>query len=520
VLWAQVAARQVDVLQRTNLTVRHGAVISLEIRAPAAIADSWELLDKERIEREELSREPDGTRRIRLSFERPILDRTTLRFRYRIPVTPGLEAAQARKVAIPLISLKEGLAGSTRVALSLAPEIVLEEAAPGWTVSSNDARIEPLGEGPIIQFLLAESRPEAQPFTFNALALDAVALPPLVVPRLLIRTVRGVDESTRCTAWFWVETHGPDFPFALPENTRWIGARVDGRITGQVDFDPARSRYRLRFPGDLGSRPVLVELSYQESGQNAASRWRAPRLLDGGVVLQSLWELRVPWSLAALGVPRGWSDENQWYWSGYAWKRRPWKDASSVNEWVLGSGFPRSSIDEFSGSSSDVSDRYMYSRNGQPVAFEVWIVPRSWLVAVCSGATLFVGFFAIFTRIRFRTIWLGIALLGLLSAVLVEPSVTFLVIQCASIGVILTILGLLIERLIERSNSRWMPARRPAVMPGLVAADSSLNRSATVGSEDPTAIRVRVPSTLDHLPAPLVTSPVEAEPRSSTMERT
>jgi len=275
----------------------------------------------------------------------------------------------------------------------------------------------------------------------------------------------------------------------------------------------------LRFPVDVGSRPVLVELEYQWSGPDAAPSWSAPRLLGGGVVLQTLWELRLPWSLAVIGIPHGWSDENQWYWTGYVWKRRPWKNVASLNEWILGAGVSPSAIDDFSGLSPDDSDRYLFSRNGQPVAFSVWIVPRSWLVAVCSGATLFVGFFVIFTKIRFRTIWLGIAGLGLLAAVLVQPGVTFLAIQSALIGVVLTILGLLIEVLIERWKSQSMPARRRSVTTSPAGIDSSLNRPATVGSDDPTAIRVRVPSTLDHVPAPLVAAPIENEARSSKVER-
>ena len=34
------------------------------------------------------------------------------------------------------------------------------------------------------------------------------------------------------------------------------------------------------------------------------SKWPAPRLLDGGVVLQTLWEVRLPLSRALLGVPQ------------------------------------------------------------------------------------------------------------------------------------------------------------------------------------------------------------------------
>jgi len=519
VLSAQVMTRGVDVVQRTTLGVRHGALGSLEIRVPAAIADRWELLEKERVEREELGQEPDGGKRFRLSFDHPVLDKATLRFRYRLPLVPGLDAKSAREVTIPWVSLKEGLAGPAKVGLSLAPEIVLEEAGAGWVRSLDDVRVEPVGEGSTIQFVEGKSGREAGPFTFKALAFETVPLPSFVVPRLLIKTVQGVDDASRSTAWFWVESHGPDFPFALPEDARWIGARVDGRIADQVDYDPSRSQYRLRFPSDVGPRPVLVELEYQGSGPDAASKWRAPRLLDGGVVLQSLWELRLPWSLAVVGVPRGWSDENQWYWSGYLWKRRPWKNVASLNEWLLGAGVSPLAVDDFNGSSPDDSDRYLFSRSGQPVAFSVWIVPRSWLVAVCSGATLFVGFFAIFTKIRFRTIWLGIAVLGLLAAVLVQPVVTLLTIQSALIGVVLTLLGLVIEGMIERWKSQSMPVRRRSVMTSPVAADSSLSRVHTVGSDDPTAIRVRVPSTMDYVPAPIAATPVETEPRSSTIER-
>ena len=414
--------------------------------------------------------------------------------------------------------MNEGLTGPATVGLTLAPEVVLEDAGPGWARSSGELQVEPLGEGTTIQFVEGKTGREAHAFTFKALALERVTLPPFVVSRLLIKTILQVDDTSRSTAWFWVESHGPDFPFALPEGARWIGARVDGRVAEHVDYDPSHPQYRLRFPSDVGSRPVLVEVEYQGSDQNAASTWQAPGLLDGGVVLQSLWELRLPWSLAVVGVPRGWSDENRWFWTGYAWKRRPWKTVESLNEWILGNGVSPSVIDDFNGSSAADSDRCLFSRSGEPTALSVWIVPRSRLVAICSGATLFVGFFAIFTKLRFRTIWLGIAGLGLLVAVLVQPGVTFLAIQSASFGAVLTLLGLLIQRLLERTRPQSMPARRASVTPSPIAADSSLSRLPDVGSDDSTAIRVRVPSTLDHVPSPLAAPPVEDEAGNSVMD--
>jgi hypothetical protein len=517
-LSAQVTARGADVIERMALSVSHGALSSVEVRVPAAIGERFELLETERIERTELGRETDGSTRYRLSFDRPVVDKAALRFRYRIPQIPSLDPKTAREITLPWISLKDSLASPVKVTLSLAPDVVVEDPGPGWIRSSEDGRAESAGEASGIQFDQDESRRESRSFTFKARVLETVPLPRLVVSRLLIKTVERSDGSRRTTALCWVETHGPELPFALPRDARWIGARIDGRNAAGVDFDPTTSRYRIRFPGDIGSRPALVEIEYHETGQDAASNRGAPQFLDGGVVLQSLWEMRLPWSKAVLGIPDGWSDENQWYWTGYVWKRRPWKNPAGLNEWILGSGVASSAIDDYGRSSSDDSDRYLFSQSGQPHALSAWIVPRSLLVAVCSGAALLVGFLVIFTRIRMRTIWLAVAGLGLLAAVFVEPGVTFVAIQSASIGVVLTILGLLIESLIDRWKSLSTVVRGRRSPSGPAGVDSSLKRPATVGSDDSTAIRVTVPSTQDYVPTPIAVSTAENEVRSRAVE--
>ena len=162
-------------------------------------------------------------------------------------------------------------------------------------------------------------------------------IPQLVVPRLLVKTIRGSDGSRRTTARYWVELHGADFPFQLPEGLEWIEARIDGRIAGQVDFDQSRSLYRLRFPGDSGQRPVLVELEFQEaapkSGRELAAaraagrRGRAASSLGGSTAL----EHGSGWNSARAG-----RDENRWAWSGLSWKRSPGKESAGQNEWLVG----------------------------------------------------------------------------------------------------------------------------------------------------------------------------------------
>jgi hypothetical protein len=518
VLTAQVSRRSVDWLQQTTVTVRFGTVGSLEVRVPAAIADRWELLDREVLDREELGRGLDGTRRFRLSFDRPVLDKSTLRFRCRLPITPELDASAPREVALPRISLPDVPAGPTRVELTLGPEIVFRRSGPGWTRAASDAQAGRGGEAAVLPFTEAADTP-GRPFVFQAMALEPVPLPPLVVPRLRIRTVQEFDEAIRSRAWYWVETHGPVFPFALPAGARWIAARVDGRVSEQVDYDPARSGYRLRFPADVGSRPALVELEYQVSSPDAGSRWQAPRLLDGALVLETLWEVRLPLDRTLVGVPRGWSDENEWYWDGNLWKRRPWRDGGALDRWMIGATAPGTVPDDFRQTSLDDSHRYLFSRAGEPAALGVWVVSRAWAVATCSGAALILGFFTIFSRIRLRTIWAVVAALALLAAVLLQPSVTLLGVQSAFIGVALTLLGMLIQALIERTKSPVIPGREPGSIAGTPLADSSRKQAASVGSDDSTAIRVRVPSTVDYAPSPLAGPPDEDEVRSSTLGR-
>jgi hypothetical protein len=520
VLSAQVSRRWVDVVQRSTFGVHHGVFDSLEMLVPAEIVDRWELLEKEQSDREELAREPGGARRYRLRLLRPIVDKLTLRFRYRLNLASPLDATTVQEITIPSITYMEVSPAPTKVEMSLAPEIVLKENAKGWIRSFDNARAEPSAEGVVLSFTESDPGVRGRPFQFKALALLPVPLPSLVVPRLLLKTVSSDDDSVRTKALYWVESHGPDFAFALPDSARWIGGTIDGRMADRVDYSSTFAGYRLRFPIEVGSKPVLVELEYEEGKKGVAYTWQAPRLLDGGVALQTFWELRLPSSLALVGVPRGWSDENQWGWNGLMWKRRPWQNMSAVNEWIGGVSAPFRKLDEFDVAISDDRDRYLFSRCGPPAALAVWVLSRSWLVAICSGAALLIGFLTIFSKLRFRTTWFGIAGLALLAAILVQPSVIFLALESALLGVVLTLVGLFIELLIERMKSRSMRARTVMIAASRPIPDSSLNRHPSVGSEDSTAIRVRPSSTLDFVPAQIPAPEELGDPSTSSFDGT
>ena len=88
------------------------------------------------------------------------------------------------------------------------------------------------------------------------------------------------------------------------------------------------------------------------------------------------------------------------------------------------------------------------------------------------------------------------------------------------IGAALTVLGVSIQHRLDRRRSRSLPGREPASGLGPSRGDSSLNRPASVGSDDPTAIRPRTPSTMDYVPTSLAGPTAPEESRSSPLGRT
>ena len=346
--------------------------------------------------------------------------------------------------------------------------------------------------------------------------MDQVSLPNLVVPRSLLRSVLGIDNESRTHAWYWIEAHPSSVSFSLPDRAQWIRARIDGRAADQVEHEPSGGFYRLSLPPESQSKPVLIEIEYQLSGNWADQVCAAPELPAEAVVLQTLWEVQIPWSQALIGVPRGWADENDWHWDFYVWKRRPWRPFSKLVGWVAGSPTQTAILDEMLGEEPESSHSYLFGRSGKAVAMNLWVANRAAIIAGCSGSVLLLGFLLMFSRARFRAIWIVVVGLCLLASALVHPSVLLLVAQSALSGVVLTLLGFVIQRLIERARSSGVPAiPMPLPSPAQAGAGGSQIGPDGVGSDDSTAIRARSSSTMDYAPQPLTLEPEQDSVRSS-----
>lgn len=484
-----------DVVQRTRLKVRHGVLSAIEIATPPEIGDRWESLDQDIDHKDDLGRSTEGGGRYRLSFTHPVTDQRMLSFRYRIPFEPPLDPSP-RSAAAPRIAIVDASGTPTQISLELDPELRFEGADLAWARSSAEPS-ESGAQASAVEFAEASAAAADHPFVFSVRAAAAAPLPALVVSRHLIRSIVW-NGATSHRAWYQIEPHGASVAFDLPPKARLIDARLDGRPAEQVEQDPATARYRTRLPLDSRGRPVLLEIGYETPRDARQSAWTPPRLESAAAILQSIWEIRLPWHEELVGAPQGWTDDNDWYWDRYTWKRRPWKSASDLLEWVAGSQ-SRVVLGDLDLGAPNDGDRYVFSMAGPPQTMAPLVLSRLVLIALCSGTVLVLGFLVVFARIRFRLVWAGVAGAGLLAAALMRPSVVLLIVQASLFGLALVVLGLVIERALERTRRPVLTlARSRTIRP---AGDSSLDQGLLVGSDASTAIRVRSPSTLDHAPA-------------------
>ncbi|MDR3622366.1 MAG: hypothetical protein P4L85_23655 [Paludisphaera borealis] len=517
---ATVARREVVVSQESAVQVRYGVIRSLTVRVPANVSSRWEAsIKKEAVPRQDLGATKDGARRFRLTFDRPIVDASTLVFLYRVPLGRSLDPAAPTPIQIPWIQIEEGTAGGSAFNLTSDPNVKLAMNDPSWTRAEDDDPDRPETAGNLrCRLIPGAAAPNG--LKISAELVESVSLPRLIVSRALVAATLGFDDDLRIHAWYALDAHSTSLALALPEGARWIRARVDGRTVEEIEADDDGLSYRFSLPPDSAGRPVVVEVEYQYAAKAVRKPWEPPKLLDGADVLQSYWLVQIPWNTALVGLPGGWADENRWYWDLYVWKRRPVATIDKLIAWVSEStaaaNANANAIDEIFADRDD-SHGYLFGRAGPPSALNAWVVSRAWIIVVCSGLVLALGFATTFPRVGERWVWGFATVAGLLSAMFLHPSTIALFLQSASCGFLLTFFGYVIHRMLRRDGD-VPPAVRPGISAGSGVGYDSSQRSATgVGSDDSTAVRVRVSSTMDYLSLPPTPEPELETSRSSPL---
>lgn len=500
-LQVRVGRRGVDVQQETEYTIRHGSIDHLDVDVPPRIEGRWQLDGGATAS--DLGPNDHGGRTHRLSFASEVARGVRLRYRYNLPMRP-LEPGKPTDMRVDWIRPvgSEASPGMLHATISAEPGLGLSVPSEAWQVVADPPA--PTGEAEGSAERLARVAPEAEVkvLDLRVSARAQVALPSVVVPRMVLRTFETPGRELRTTAWLGVETQDPALAFGLPAGAVLQRVRVGGEIVSQIEQLPEGAGYRVALPSRTApSGPLLVELDYVVPSARAQGAWEPVRLAEGGLVQQTYWEVRVPWSRALVGVPSGWSDENRWYWDLYVWKRRPWHQISDL---VTGNAETTSGLAVPGAELARGDDHgYLFSRPGPPAALPALVVSRAMLIGVGSGSVLALA-------MLFTLVWRPPALvswgagLGLLlaAAVLFHPSVTFLSVQSSMVGLALAGTLAMMQRLVERRRRAAATFAAASASTSSHRSGSSLARADLVGSDDSTAIRSRPVqvSTLDFVP--------------------
>jgi len=492
---AGIGRHRVEIRQDATCHARHGLLARLDVAVPRALEGRWEVEGPEVAGHSRLGPGPgpDGSTVHRIALRREDAESVRLRFRCRLPLEPALGPGEPRRIEIPLVRILDAAPAAPRLDVVADPGIELDPAGPGWSAA-------PAGvagpAAPRRSWAGADAGAD-RPVVF-ARAPELAALPPLVASRLWLRTVVLPEGGQQTSAWYRVEVRPATLAVALPEGAAWVGARIDGEAVGAVERLAESGGFRLRFPAGTPAGPALVGLDYVVPPRSARGRLAPPLLLEGGLVQQTLWEVRVPWSRAAVGVPADWTDENTWGWDRYVWKRRPWKDAEALAAWVAAPAGRPFVADDAGGGRGDYHG-YLFGRPGDPVPMTPWIAPRAGLVGLFSGSVLAFGLPWLVGRPRGRWLWPVAPALALAVGAALQPGATLLAAQSSVVGVALFLLAAAARRLAEhrRPAARFgAPSGQVLISPAGPAAEPA----ALVGSDHSTVIRPRAASTIDHAP--------------------
>ncbi len=473
-LQARIDRRRLDVDQSTTLQVQFGGIARLDVLVPVEVERAWQVDGLDVLRREPIGPAESGFVPYRLTLARELTDAHQVRFRMGLAFAPSLIPDVPRRLEVPRIRMIGAESASPSVVrVAAVAGIDLIGDGTGWTVPDDSGPA--IESGPPVRL----ERSAGGPIVVVAKAHPILALPKVVASSLELLSAREADGSLRTSATYRVVLHDGSLVVSIPSGATWVKARVGTEAVVEVErASGSPGTYRFNLPSDGG--PVSVTLEYlQPLATLSTGAWEGPKLASGGVVEETTWEVRIPSHLTLAGVPRGWTEQNEWVWDRSWFVRRP---AGSRTE-------PR----------KDGMRAYRFGRVGEPADLSPYIISTSGLIGIISGIVLAFGLLALTARSWSRAATVLATLTILALAVATPPSVVPLVLQASTLGFVLIAVAAFTQLVVDR---------RPSSRSSLPASLSSLRPVVDAGSEEPTVIRNRAGTTVEHSPeaAPVASS--------------
>ncbi len=485
---ATVDRQSVDVVDEIAGRVSSGSIGQVELRLPPDFPERWEVEGLAVANRKAIGDDQDGSHRFRLDLAQDITEGFRFRVRYRQTFSESATVRRPAEVRIVPIAMVEGTSAGSTLRVASSSAVGIEAEAEGWARQDRPSPSSEV-EAPIRLALTTRSASPG-PVRLSIRAEEQVPTPSVVASRLWIRTTQRPDFDLATSAFFSVEARDGSIELALPAGSRWVQARVGGvELQGDGVARLAPDLYRLRFPTPWAVGPALVAVEFVVPAESVGSDWPAPRLAAGSVV-QTLWEVRLSGQRAGVGIPSGWTDENQWYWDGLLWRRRPARTSAEVANWLTGGNGRFRLGDLFEGGDQGDRHSYLFSRMGPPSPLRFAVYSRSLLVLLCSGPPLLVGLLILGRRPPARSVVAALMLLVFGVTAFSDPSTILLVAQSSLLGLALLAIAAIMNWAVER-RSGFRDAPKLGSTPGTVEGQSSLLVPPSLGSDESTAIRPR-----------------------------
>ena len=527
-----------SVVDEVSAEVSHGLISTLDVALPPEVPDDWVAEAGETLATEPLDLDPaTGWRRFRLRLVES-MDSLQIRIRYRLegaesPPVAGDSRAGSALVVQP-IRVLDGTATGQTVRVLAEVDVGLTTRAPGWA----EHQVGLPGQADSVQQVRQVfDHPGAAPpaaIEFHVELGKLADLPSLVASRLWLRSTEIQGGAVASTAQYRLEVHGRSVVVRLPSGSRWVRGMAGAveLTAGDVEQVVANT-YRIILPAAVATGPVPLRIDSIQDEPPADGSWPAPELV-AGVVQQTAWELSLLGTRAGVGVPAGWTDENEWSLDGLLWVRHPRRTEVDLIRWLT-DGLPRLAdvggarlrsgplplagiglggdwFGEFTGGSHG----YLFSRPGPPSTLRFATFSRVALFLLCSGPVLLLGMLALGRRPPPRWVFSCLLILALGLAATVEFNTALLVAESSAIGVALAAIAAWIHGRLDRRKGLADPE---PTSPMVVAASPSDLSATPLTPNEPTILRPTALSVADstvEYPTPPVVRPAgRSEPEQA-----
>ncbi len=381
---------------------------------------------------------------VQVLLAKSCLGRCRLVVRYPLPPLEPLGAGETRW-SMPLAMPAQGeLLGNTLV-IAAPPSVKVEPLGEGWQVLP--AATFSGEEQTTRQWTSEQSRAEV---LLRIASRPSTPAGHTVVQRAWVQTWLTHSMRQDRAAFRFTSTR-PSLQLLLPAGAarEHVTISLDGQAVTPRQGESGSLEVLL--PGGSSERAYVLELRYYFP-QPRASRGRLdlelPRI-DGGARLGRVyWQLVLPGNEHVIASPAGWIPESTWGWCGFFWGRYPVWEQEDLETWS--GAAHRTPVPAG-------TNRYLYSNLGPVGPCRLRTAGRSWIVLVSSGAALVLGLVLLYVpAVRRPGLLLALAV-GLVGAGAWSPATAVLVAQAAALGLVLTALAGLLQRVVVERRGRASP---------------------------------------------------------------